>query len=253
MPTSANGLFSGSRCQIFTTLGEDTSLSVASLPRSSPRRSAHPDFRIPRKISSYGPAYTCLQIICYVRRAQCWTVVEHRIYIRSTSNPSFFPRSRFENLKIRAESFDLMSVVRLTRKLQHTAEKKVTIHKNLSKTIDEAIHETVTVLSAWIWFWSCSKPKTHLGDSLRFSEAATFSWRTITNRTNYCDFQTNVRFSCFAHEKYSSTRLGPQVRHTFYSWSLKFVAWISILNRNSSPWNSWMCDHPFTLKKGWNH
>ena len=43
-------------------------LSVASLPRSSPRRSAHPDFRIPRKNSSYGPAYTCLQIICYVRR-----------------------------------------------------------------------------------------------------------------------------------------------------------------------------------------
>ena len=37
-------------------------LSVASLPRSSPRRSAHPDFRIPRKSSSYGLAYTCLQI-----------------------------------------------------------------------------------------------------------------------------------------------------------------------------------------------
>ena len=43
-------------------------LSVASLPRSSPRSSAHPNFRIPRKMSSYGPAYTCLQIICYVSR-----------------------------------------------------------------------------------------------------------------------------------------------------------------------------------------
>ena len=41
-----------------------------------------------------------------------------------------------------------------------------------------------------------------------------------------------------------------QVRHTFYSLSLKFVALISLLNRNSSPWNSWMCDHPFRVSFG---
>ena len=92
-------------------------LSVALLPRSSPRRSAHPDFRIPRKISSYGPAYTCLQIICYFSRCSVlnsrWT--SHLSVV--LPSPLFFsPRSRFENLKIRAESFDLMSVAqRLTR------------------------------------------------------------------------------------------------------------------------------------------
>ena len=116
-------------------------LSVASLPRSSPRRSAHPDFRIPRTISSYGPAYTCLQnyLLC-----QPLLSVEQSSNIASrsvvTSKPSFFlfSRSRFETLKIRAESFDLMSVAqRLTRNCNKQQKKFNIIHKNLSKTIDE--------------------------------------------------------------------------------------------------------------------
>ena len=156
-------------------------------PRSSPSRSLRSlavllggpltqIFESPEKFLVTGLHTHAFRLFAMSDVAQCWTVVEHRIYmyIRSTSNPSFFPRSRFENLKIRAESFDLMSVVRLTRNCNKRQKKKVTIHKNLSKTIDEAIHETVTVRSAWIWFWSCSKPKSHLGDSLRFSEAATF-------------------------------------------------------------------------------
>ena len=61
-------------------------LSVASIPRSSPRRSAHPDFRIPRKISSYGPAYTCLQIICYVSR--CSVLNSRRTSHLSVVHPS---------------------------------------------------------------------------------------------------------------------------------------------------------------------
>ena len=110
--------------------------------------SAHPDFRIPRKNSSYGPEYTCLQIICYVSR--CSVLNSRRTSHLSVVLPSplFFPRSRFENLKIRAESFDLMSVAqRLTRNC-NKRQKKFTIHKNLSRKIDEAIHETVTIRSA---------------------------------------------------------------------------------------------------------
>ena len=100
-------------------------LSIASLPRSSPRRSAHPDFRIPQKISSYGPAYTCLQIICYVSR--CSVLNSRRTSHLSVVLPSlfFFSRSRFENLKIRAESFGLMSVAqRLTRNCNKRQKKK---------------------------------------------------------------------------------------------------------------------------------
>ena len=123
--------------------------------------------------------------------------------IRSTSKPSFFPRSRFEPLKIRAESFELMSVVqRLTRNCNKRQKKKSQFTRIYQRQIDEAIHETVTVRSAWIWFWSCSKPKSHLGDSLRFSEAATFSWRTITNRTNYyCDFHNECQIFVFCSWK----------------------------------------------------
>ena len=55
--------------KFFTALGEETSPPpppdppplgrFAPLQFSSEVR-AHPDFRIPRKMSSYGPAYTCL-------------------------------------------------------------------------------------------------------------------------------------------------------------------------------------------------
>ena len=166
-------------------------------PRSSPSRSLRSlavllggpltrIFESPEKFRVTGLHTHAFRLFAMSDVAQCWTVVEHRIYIRSTSNPSFF--WFYERSTTHKE-------------LQQTAEKKVTIHKNLSKTIDEAIHETVTVRSAWIWFWSCSKPKSHLGDSLRFSEAATFSWRTITNRTNYCDFHNECQIFVFCSWK----------------------------------------------------
>ena len=95
------------------------------LPRSSPRRSAHPDFRIPRKISSLIRAcihmpsdYLLCQTMDPTMDPTLLSVEQSSniASIRSTSKPSFFPRSRFEPLKIRAESFELMSVVqRLTR------------------------------------------------------------------------------------------------------------------------------------------
>ena len=66
-------------------------LSVASLPRSSPRRSAHPDFRIPRQFSSYGPAYTCLQIICYVSRCSVLNCRRTSYLSVVLPNPLFFP------------------------------------------------------------------------------------------------------------------------------------------------------------------
>ena len=108
-------------------------LSVASLPRSSPRSSAHPDFRIPRKMSSYGPAYTIIFLHMPSDYLLCQPLLSveqssNIASIRSTSKPSFFflPRSRFENLIIRAESFDLMSVARLTSNC-NKRPKKITI------------------------------------------------------------------------------------------------------------------------------
>ena len=60
---SETSLFSGPKRKIFPALGGGTPpprpspRSVASLPRSAPRSSAHSDFRPPppRKISGYGP------------------------------------------------------------------------------------------------------------------------------------------------------------------------------------------------------
>ena len=127
---SANGLFSGSRCQIFTTLGEDYTP-----PRSSPSRSLRSltvllggpltrIFESPEKFLVTGLHTHAFRLFAMSDVAQCWTVIEHRIYIRSTSNPSFFPRSRFENLNNQSGKFRFDERSTTHKELQHNGRKK---------------------------------------------------------------------------------------------------------------------------------
>ena len=76
---SENGLFSGSRCQIFTALGEETPLpDPPPLGRFTPltrRISETPETFLVTGLHTHAFKLFAMSAV-----AQCWTVVEHRIY-----------------------------------------------------------------------------------------------------------------------------------------------------------------------------